>query len=154
MHRNTASDMDVSIEDVTTEYAQLNIQGPRSRELLAAVTAADLSNDAFPFRTAREIDIGATNVMCVRITYVGELGYELYIPSDEAVEVYDTLVEAGRQLAMTAVDEAMDAEGDCKKILDANKEFIKALNELAKGTFDKAIKHYEHAWEKAEKSLL
>jgi len=72
----------------------------------------------------------------------------------ELQAVIDTLVEADRQLAMTAVDEAMDAEGDCKKILDANKEFIKALHELAKGKFDKAIKHYGHAWEKAEKSLL
>jgi 4-methylaminobutanoate oxidase (formaldehyde-forming) len=55
----------------------------------------DLSNEAFPFRTAREIDIGYARVLCVRITYLGELGYELYIPSEQATHVYDRLVAAG-----------------------------------------------------------
>jgi 4-methylaminobutanoate oxidase (formaldehyde-forming) len=81
---------------VTSGYAQLNIQGPRSRELLASVTSADLSNEAFPFRTAAEIDIGFARVLCIRITYLGELGYELYIPAEQAVHVYDRLVDAGR----------------------------------------------------------
>jgi len=82
--------------DVTGAYAQLNIQGPRSRELLQAVTSADLSNDAFPFRTARYIDIGLASVLCVRITYLGELGYELYIPTESATHVYERIVAAGR----------------------------------------------------------
>jgi len=81
---------------VTPGYAQLNIQGPRSRELLASVTSADLSNEAFPFRSAAEIDIGFARVLCIRITYLGELGYELYIPAEQAVHVYDRLVDAGR----------------------------------------------------------
>ena len=76
-------------------YGQLNVQGPRSRELLQSMTSADLSNEAFPFRTAREIDIGFARVLCIRITYLGELGYELYIPAEQAVHVYDRLVEAG-----------------------------------------------------------
>jgi 4-methylaminobutanoate oxidase (formaldehyde-forming) len=54
-----------------------------------------LSNEAFPFRTAREIDLGYARVLCVRITYLGELGYELYVPSEQAVHVYDRLVAAG-----------------------------------------------------------
>jgi glycine cleavage system aminomethyltransferase T/glycine/D-amino acid oxidase-like deaminating enzyme len=83
------------VTDVTSGYAQLNVQGPRSRELLAAVTSADLSNEAFPFRTAAEIDIGFARVLCIRITYLGELGYELYIPAEQAVHVYDRLVAAG-----------------------------------------------------------
>ena len=88
------------VTDVTSGYAQLNIQGPRSRELLAAVTSADLSNEAFPFRSAAEIDIGFARVLCIRITYLGELGYELYIPAEQAVHVYDRLVEAGRAVGL------------------------------------------------------
>jgi glycine cleavage system aminomethyltransferase T/glycine/D-amino acid oxidase-like deaminating enzyme len=90
----------VSIADVTSGYAQLNVQGPRSRELLAAVTDADVSNAALPFRAAREIAIGYARVLCIRITYLGELGYELYIPSEQAVHVYDRLVAAGAPLGL------------------------------------------------------
>jgi 4-methylaminobutanoate oxidase (formaldehyde-forming) len=86
--------------DATEAYAQLNIQGPRSRELLQAVTTVDLSNDAFPFRCAREIPIGYANVLCIRITYLGELGYELYIPAAQATHVYDVLVSAGAAVGL------------------------------------------------------
>ncbi|NUT32691.1 MAG: GcvT family protein [Hamadaea sp.] len=86
--------------DVTSAYAQINIQGPRSRELLAAVTTADMSNEAFPFRAAREIDLGFARVLCIRITYLGELGYELYIPAEQAVHVYDRLVAAGAEFGL------------------------------------------------------
>ena len=93
--RHIREGQQVSVTDVTSGYGQLNIQGPRSRELLQSISSADLSNEAFPFRTAREIDIGLGRVLCVRITYVGELGYELNIPSEQAVHVYDRIVEAG-----------------------------------------------------------
>jgi glycine cleavage system aminomethyltransferase T/glycine/D-amino acid oxidase-like deaminating enzyme len=83
------------VTDVTSGYGQINVQGPRSRALLSAVTGADLSNEAFPFRTARFIDIGYARVLCIRITYLGELGYELYVPAEQAVHVYDRLVRAG-----------------------------------------------------------
>jgi glycine cleavage system aminomethyltransferase T len=83
------------VTDMTSGFAQLNVQGPRSRDLLQALTSADLSNEAFPFRTARPIDIGFARVLCVRITYLGELGYELYIPVEQATHVYDRLVETG-----------------------------------------------------------
>ena len=86
--------------DVTGAYAQLNVQGPRSRELLAAVTDADVSNEAFPFRAAREIGIGFARALCVRITYLGELGYELYVPTEQAVHVYDRLAAAGEALGL------------------------------------------------------
>ena len=85
------------VTDVTSAYGQLNIQGPKSREFMQSVTPADLSNDAFPFRTAREIEIGYARVLCIRITYLGELGYELYIPAEQAVHVYDHLVAAGKK---------------------------------------------------------
>ena len=86
--------------DVTSAYAQLNIQGPSSRALLAAVTSADVSDEAFGFRTARHIDIGFARVLCIRITYLGELGYELHIPAEQAVHVYDRLVEAGSEFGL------------------------------------------------------
>jgi 4-methylaminobutanoate oxidase (formaldehyde-forming) len=93
LKRHTPDGAHCTVSDVTSDYAQINIQGPRSRELLQAVTAHDLSNDAFPFRTAREIGIGT--VLCLRLTYVGELGYELFVPAAQALAVYDRLVEAG-----------------------------------------------------------
>ena len=100
MKRHIAEGQNVFVTDVTSGYGQLNIQGPRSRELLQSITSADLSNDEFPFRTAREIDIGLARVLCVRITYVGELGYELNIPSEQAVHVYDRIVEAGEKFGL------------------------------------------------------
>ena len=83
------------VTDVTSGLAQINIQGPRSRELLQSITSTDLSNDAFPFRAAREIDLGFARVLCVRITYLGELGYELFVPTEQAAYVYDLVTEAG-----------------------------------------------------------
>jgi glycine cleavage system aminomethyltransferase T/glycine/D-amino acid oxidase-like deaminating enzyme len=88
------------VTDVTSGHAQINVQGPRSRELMQSITSADLSNDAFPFRTAREIDVGFARVLCVRITYLGELGYELYIPTEQAAHVYDRLALAGQKVGL------------------------------------------------------
>ena len=84
------------VSDVTSGYAQINLQGPLSRQVLQAVTSTDVSNDGFPFRAARRIDIGFATVLCVRITYLGELGYELYVPAEQAGHVHDLLVAAGR----------------------------------------------------------
>lgn len=95
MRRRMPADFHVFASDVTGAYAQINIQGPRSRELLSALTQSDMSNEAFPYRAAREIDIGYARVLCIRITYLGELGYELYVPSEHAVHVYERIVEAG-----------------------------------------------------------
>jgi len=100
MKRHTPDDAHAFVTDVTSGYCQINVQGPKSRALLQTLTGADLSNAAFPFRTAREIDIGYARVLCIRITYVGELGYELYIPSEQAAHVYDRLVEAGKAFGL------------------------------------------------------
>jgi 4-methylaminobutanoate oxidase (formaldehyde-forming) len=89
-----------SVTDVTSGYAQLNVQGPRSRELVQSLTSVDLGNEAFPFRDAREIDLGYARVLCIRITYLGELGYELYVPTEHAVEVYDRVVAAGARFGL------------------------------------------------------
>jgi 4-methylaminobutanoate oxidase (formaldehyde-forming) len=86
---------DCTVTDVTEDFGQLNVQGPLSRDVLAAVTDADLSTEVFPFRTARWVSLGGAEVLLVRITYLGELGYELYVPAGHAVGVYDALLAAG-----------------------------------------------------------
>ncbi|MBL9014056.1 MAG: GcvT family protein [Myxococcales bacterium] len=95
-----ASEARAHAADLTAAYAQLNIQGPRSRELMQLLTSADMSNEAFPFRHAREIDIGYAKLLCIRITYLGELGYELYIPTEQALHVYDRIVAAGESVGL------------------------------------------------------
>lgn len=98
--RRHLADHHAFVTDVTSAVAQINVQGPRSRELLERVTTTDLSNDAFPFRAARRIDIGFAQALCVRITYVGELGYELYVPVEQAVHVHELLTAAGADLGL------------------------------------------------------
>jgi glycine cleavage system aminomethyltransferase T/glycine/D-amino acid oxidase-like deaminating enzyme len=98
MERHIPEDARVRVSDVSSSFAQINIQGPRSRELVQSVTSADLSNEAFPYRAAHEIEIGYARVLCIRITYLGELGYELYIPTEQAMHVYDRLVAAGERV--------------------------------------------------------
>ncbi len=93
--RRHFGDAHAFVTDVTSGYGQLNLQGPRSRHVLQSLTSTDVSNEAFPFRAAREIDIGFARVLCIRITYLGELGYELYVPAEQAVHVYDRLLSAG-----------------------------------------------------------
>jgi 4-methylaminobutanoate oxidase (formaldehyde-forming) len=86
-----AHDRRVRVDDVTREHAQLNLQGPASRDVLAKLTDADLSTDAWPFRGVGEIDVAGVPVTCARITYLGELGYELYVAAERALELYDAL---------------------------------------------------------------
>jgi len=98
--RRHLGDAHAVVTDVTSGYAQLNVQGPRSRELLATLTSADLTDEAFGFRTAREIDLGYARVLAVRITYLGELGYELYVPTEHAIDVHDRIVAAGEAFGL------------------------------------------------------
>jgi len=93
-------DAHVTVSDVSSAFAVLNVQGPRSRELLARVSPADFSNAAFPFGTSREIELGYAIVRASRITYVGELGWELYVPSEMAEHVHEVLVDAGEDLGL------------------------------------------------------
>ncbi len=85
----------IHLRDVTNRFATLNICGPHARDILQSVSDDDLSNAAFPFLAARHIEIGAATALAVRIGYVGELGYELYIEQEYAAHVYDTLKAAG-----------------------------------------------------------
>ena len=84
-----------AVTDVTSGYAVLNVQGPRSRELLASIVDADLTNAAFPFGASREVDLGYARVRASRITYLGELGWELLVPTEFAAHVYEIVVSAG-----------------------------------------------------------
>ena len=90
----------VTLTDVTSASTVLGVMGPRSRDLLARLTGADLSNVAFPFGTVREIELGYATVRATRITYVGELGWELYVPTELAMGVYDDVVTAGEELGL------------------------------------------------------
>ncbi len=90
-------DGSVSFSDVTSAYAVINLCGPRSRDVLAKVTDTDVSNAALPFLSARQINIGYAPVLAVRITYVGELGWELHIPTEYALDVYARLANAGAE---------------------------------------------------------
>jgi len=101
LKRNIPDDAHAFVTDMTSAYAQLNLQGPKSRELLQTITSADVSNEAFPYRHVQEIAIGYGRAICVRLTYLGELGYELYIPTEQAVHVYDIIVEAGKEFDLS-----------------------------------------------------
>ena len=92
-----------TVTDMTSAYCLLTIQGPRSRELLQRVSPDDLSEDAFPYLTSREIEVGYSRIRALRVTYVGELGFELLIPSDQAVSVWRTLEAAGADLGFRPV---------------------------------------------------
>jgi dimethylglycine dehydrogenase len=90
----------VSIANVTGRYGSLTVAGPRSRELLASVTPADLSNAAFPWLSVRTIRVADTEVLAIRVSYSGELGWELHVPNEHLGTVYDRLRAAGRGLGL------------------------------------------------------
>ncbi len=85
---------------MTSGYNIINVQGPKSRQLIGGLTTADMSNEAFPYLTMQEIDIGYALVKALRITYVGELGWELYVPTEFTLHVFDSLVEAGADVGL------------------------------------------------------
>ena len=95
MRRHFSPEAHVSIGDVTSAYAMLTIQGPKSRALLGALTTTSLDTADFPYLSSGEIDIGYARLYALRVTYLGELGWELYIPTEHALDVYDRLQEAG-----------------------------------------------------------
>ena len=90
----------VSFKDVTSGLAVINVIGPKSRELLQRNTREGMGNDAFAFGSLKHMTVGYAPVMAFRVTYVGELGYELYIPSEFACHVYETLWESGQDLSI------------------------------------------------------
>ena len=95
IERHITGEENVTLTDVTSGYAVLSLQGPKSRDILSHLTDADLGNDAFPFATSQEIDVAYARVIVNRLTYVGELGWELHIPTEFAQGVCDAVLEAG-----------------------------------------------------------
>lgn len=86
---------DVRVTDITEDWGTLSLMGPKARAVLARVTAADVSNAAFPFGTVREIEIAGVKLRALRVTYVGELGWELHVPLSDTGAVFDALMAAG-----------------------------------------------------------
>ena len=100
LRNNSSPEDDIFILNITSASSALTIQGPKSRELLSKVTSTDISNKAFPYLTMKNIDIGYATVQALRITYVGELGYELYVPSEFSLNVFDTIVASGKDVGL------------------------------------------------------
>ena len=102
IRRHAPDDGTVTVSDVTSSLACIGLWGPMARQILASTTADDVSNDAFPYLTMREITVGQVPVTALRVTYVGELGWELYCPMEYGALLWDTLWEAGRPLGLLA----------------------------------------------------
>jgi glycine cleavage system T protein len=101
LRQHDPGDDRVSIRDVTSSRVCFGLWGPRARDVLASLTGDDLSNAAFPYLTASEITLGRVPVLALRVTYVGELGWELYAPTEFGLALWDTLVAAGRAHGLT-----------------------------------------------------
>ena len=98
LKKHMPKDGAVSLRDVTSSFAMLNVCGPLSRKLLMRVSDNDFSNEGFAFGQCREVVVGYAPVLAVRVTYIGELGYELYMPPEYAGHVYESLWKAGQDL--------------------------------------------------------
>ncbi|MBI4588316.1 MAG: GcvT family protein [Candidatus Rokubacteria bacterium] len=102
IRRHLPSDGSVSAEDVTERYACIGLWGPLSREILRLTTTDNVSNATFPYMTARPISVGGVGLLALRVTYVGELGWEMYAPTAEGLTVWDALWGAGRNFGLLA----------------------------------------------------
>jgi 4-methylaminobutanoate oxidase (formaldehyde-forming) len=100
LNRNIDPEARATAVDVSSSMAVLGVMGPRSRELISLLTNADMSNAAFPFGTSQVIDLAYARVRASRITYVGELGWEIYIPVEFAPSVFDALMKEGEPLGL------------------------------------------------------
>jgi sarcosine dehydrogenase len=101
INRNTEDSDVVVLTDITSARSVINLCGPNARKVLELASESDVSNEAFPFATVREIFIGAAPVRAVRISYVGELGWELHIPTEYTLHVYESLCQAGKTFGIT-----------------------------------------------------
>jgi glycine cleavage system T protein len=93
---------DVSVDDVTSRFACLGIWGPKTRDILQTLTATALRTEAFPYMRARELTVGSVPCLALRVTYVGELGWELYCATEFGLALWDTIWEAGRDHGLVA----------------------------------------------------
>jgi 4-methylaminobutanoate oxidase (formaldehyde-forming) len=97
LRRNIPEDAHCAVTNITSAHGVLGVMGPNSRALLQAVTGADLSNEAFPFGTTQEVEVGYVVGRAFRVSFVGELGWEIYLPADMMRHAFETLFEAGRE---------------------------------------------------------
>jgi 4-methylaminobutanoate oxidase (formaldehyde-forming) len=102
MRRHQPTDGSVRVDDVTSSRACLGLWGPRARDILQPLTTHDLSNQAFPYLTAQTVSIGMVPCVALRVTYVGELGWELYCPTEYGLQLWDSLWTAGEPFGMVA----------------------------------------------------
>ncbi len=102
LRQHAPGDGSVQISDVTSQYACYGLWGPKARDILQPLTTGDLSNEAFPYMSARELAVAAVPCLALRVTYVGELGWELYCPADFGLALWDALWEAGRGHGLVA----------------------------------------------------
>jgi len=102
LRQHAPDDGSVHVADVTSQHACYGLWGPKAREILQPLTSADLSNDAFPYMHARELAVGSVPCLALRVTYVGELGWELYCPAEFGLRLWDTIWEAGREHGLVA----------------------------------------------------
>ncbi|MCB0213844.1 MAG: FAD-dependent oxidoreductase, partial [Anaerolineae bacterium] len=102
VQQHAPQDGSVTIADISNSYTALGLWGPNARKVLEKATSADVSNEAFPYFTAQWITIGLTPVLALRISYAGELGWELHFPIDMALQTWDALWQAGREFDMVA----------------------------------------------------
>jgi 4-methylaminobutanoate oxidase (formaldehyde-forming) len=110
IRKHAPDDGTVAVRDVTSARACLGLWGPRARDILAGLTADDVSNEGFPHMAAREITVGSVPLLALRVTYVGELGWELYPPAEYGASLWDVLWEAGRSHGLVAAGyRAIDA---------------------------------------------
>ncbi len=97
IRRNLPEDGNVQLVDVTSAYAVLSLMGPESRRILEKLSRDDLSNAGFPFGHVRHIGVAGAPVIALRVTYVGELGWELHVPAEYAIQVFEALMDAGAE---------------------------------------------------------
>ena len=95
--KENANNEKIQINDITEERAVFSLMGPLSRNVLSKITSSDLQNGNFPFGTCRKIEIKGHTVLALRITYVGELGWELHMPCNSAEPVYEALMDEGKK---------------------------------------------------------
>jgi 4-methylaminobutanoate oxidase (formaldehyde-forming) len=125
LSRHIPDDAHCVCTNVTAAWAVFGVMGPGSRALLEKITSADLSNDAFPFATTQEVEIGCAVGRAFRVSYVGELGWELYVPSDQARHAYEAVLEAGA--AHGLVPAGMHALDSCR----IEKKFVHFGHDIA-----------------------
>ena len=157
IERNLPAGWDVRLADVSQEHAVLGLMGPMAREILSQATDADLSNDTFPFATSKEIQIAGATVRAMRVTFVGELGWELHMPVESAGAVYDRLMELGQEHGIAnagyrAIDTAFIYAGEKT---EKQVGLALAASKLSRDDVFLTTKHWRkyHGYEPAKKCL-